>query len=126
MTPQSLCNLVKYLDAAQLQRQRAYNYSLKVKDNADYKEKVNIRTDEYYINNKDLLKQKERLKYKSSVECHDKLRAKALEKLKTADIPKLRRGRKPKPKDEDIDDKPSPKPNGRPKTKSTVNVETID
>ena len=113
----------KDLDAAQLQRQRAYNYYLKVKDNADYKEKVKMRKHEHYINNKDLLKLKERLKYKSNVKCHDKLRArgKALYKLKTADIPKLRRGRKPKPKDEDIDDKPSPKPKGRPNNKAIVN-----
>ena len=113
-----------YLDTAQLQRQRAYNYYLKVKYNADYKEKVKIRKREYYINNKDLLTQKERNKYRNNVEYHDKLRAraKALYKLKTADIPKLRRVRKPQPQDEDIDDKPSPKPKGRPKAKAIVNV----
>ena len=32
----------KYIDAANLQRQRAYNYYLKVKDNADYKEKLKL------------------------------------------------------------------------------------
>ena len=114
----------KYSDAAQLQRQRAYNYYLKVKDTADYNEKVKIRKHEYYINNKELLKQKERIRYKTNVEYHDKLRAraKALYRLKTADIPKLRRGRKPKPKDEVIDEKPLPKPKGRPKTKAIVNV----
>ena len=95
-----------------------------MKDNADYKEKVKIRKHEYHINNEELLKHKERLKYKKNVEYHDKLRAraKALYRLRTAGIPKLRRGRQPKPKDKYIDEKPLPKPKGRPRTKAIVNV----
>ena len=58
------------------------------------------------------------------MEHHSKLRAraKALCKLKTADIPKLRRGRQLQPKDEDIDEKPLPEPQGRPASKAIVNV----
>ena len=125
MLQKSLLNQVnKYLDAANLQRQRAYNYYLKVKDNADYTEKVKVRKHEYYINNKELLKQKERIRYRNNVEYHDRLRAraKALYRLKTADTLKLRRGRKPKPKDDANDEKQLPKPKGRPKTKGIANV----
>ena len=70
------------------------------------------------------MKQKDRLKSNNNVEYHDKLRprATALYRLKTADIPKLRRGRKPKPKDEVIDEKPLPKPKSRPNTEAIVNV----
>ena len=71
-----------------------------------------------------MLKLKERLKYKTNVEYHDKFRAiaKALYRAKTADIPKLRRGRKPKAKDDNIDESPLPKPKGRPRSKGVVNV----
>ena len=63
---------------------------------------------EYCIHNKELFKQKERVRYTNNVEYHDRLRAgaKVLYRLKTADIPKLRGGRKPKPKGDDNDEKP--------------------
>ena len=66
-----------------------------------------------------MLKQKERLKYKSNVENQDKLRARAKE---TADTPKLSRGRKPKAKDDNLDENPLQKPKGRPRNKGVVNV----
>ena len=71
-----------------------------------------------------MLRQKERLNYKTNVEYHDQVgaRAKALYRAKTADIPKLRRGRKPHPKAENIDESPVPRPKGRPKIKAVVNV----
>ena len=75
-----------------------------MKDNDDYKK----RKHEYYIHNKELFKRKERVRYKNNCEYHDRLRARAkvLYRLKTADIPKLRGGRKPKPKGDDNDEKP--------------------
>ena len=93
-------------------------------DNADYKDKVIIRKHGYYINDKELFKHKERIRYKNNVEYHERLRAraKALHRLKATDIPKLRRGRKPKPKGEETYEKSLPKPKGRPKTKGTGNV----
>ena len=47
-----------------------------------------------------MLRQKERIRLNNNAEYHDRVRAraKALYRLKAADIPKLRRGRKPKPK----------------------------
>ena len=50
------------IDVAQLQRQRVYNYYIKVKDNVDHKDMVKIRTHEYYIHNEEWLTQKERLR----------------------------------------------------------------
>jgi hypothetical protein len=120
----------KYLKEAKVQRQRAYQYYLKVKDNPDYKEKVSIRKHEYYINNKDLLREKERYRYQNNVEYHDRVRARAraLYKEKTADIPKQKRGRKAKPRAEDNDEQSLPKPRrGRPpKMKPVDNVSTTD
>ena len=88
------------------------------------KRRLKTRKHEYHINNKDLLRQKERLKYKNNVEYHDKLRAraKALYRAKTADIPKIKRCREPHPQAEDIDETTLPKLKGRPKTKVIVNV----
>ena len=75
-----------------------------------------------------MFRTRERLKYKHNVEYHDKIiaRAKALHRAKTADIPKLRRGRKPHPKPDNIDENPVPRLKGRPKMKAVVNVYTID
>ena len=67
----------KYKTQTQLQRQRAYDYYLKVKDTSDYKEKVKLRKHEYYINNKEVLKQKERFRYHNNVDYHDRVRARA-------------------------------------------------
>ena len=66
----------------------------------------------------------ERIRCKNNVEQHGRprARAKALYRLKTADIPKLKKGRKPKPKIEETNEKSLPKPKGRPKTKAVVNV----
>jgi len=120
----------KKLEEAKLQRQRAYQYYLKVKDNPDYKEKISIRKHEYYIKNKDLLRERERYRYQNNVEYHDRVRARAraLYKEKTADIPKQKRGRKPKPRAEENDEQPLPKPRkGRPsKTKTVDNGSTTD
>ena len=71
-----------------------------------------------------LLRDKERIRYQSNGEYHDRVRAraKALYRLKTADIPELRRGRKPKPKPVETDGESLPKQKGRPKTKAIVNV----
>lgn len=107
----------KKLEEAKLQRQRAYQYYLKVKDNPDYKEKVSIRKHEYYIKNKDLLRERARDKYQNNVDYHDRVRARAraLYKEKTADIPKQKKGRKPKLRTEENDEQPLPKPRkGRP------------
>ena len=78
---------------AKRQRQRAYQYYLKVNDNPDYKDKVKLRKHEQYINNKELLRAKERYRYQNNVEYHDRVRARAraLYKDKTADIPKQKR-----------------------------------
>ena len=86
--------------------------------------KTKIRKHEYYINNKELVRYKERIRYENKAEYHDRVRAraKALHRLKTADIPKQRRGRKPKPQAEETYDKSVPKQKGRPKTKGIVNV----
>ena len=71
-----------------------------------------------------MLRTNERLKYKNNVEYHDKVRAraKALSRAKTADIPKLRRGREPHAKVENIDERPMAKPKGSSKIKAVVNV----
>lgn len=115
---------------AKLQRQRAYQYYLKVKDNPEYKDKVSIRKHDYYINNKDLLREKERYRYQNNVEYHDRVRARAraLYKEKTADTPKQKRGRKPKPREEENDELSLTKPRrGRPpKIKPVDNVSTTD
>ena len=83
----------------------AYQYYL-IKENPGYKEKVSIRTRDYYINNKDSLREKERYIYQNNVESHDRVRARAraLHKGKTAYIPKHKRGRKQQPRAEYNDD----------------------
>ena len=119
----------KHIAQTQLQRQRAYQYYLRVKDSPDYKEKVKLRKHEYYINNKELLRVKERFRYQNNVEYHDRVRARARELYKehTKDIPKQKRGRKPKPKDEASGETTPPKPKGRPpKTKVNDNTSTND
>ena len=90
--------MVKYEVDAQILRQRAYNYYLKMKDNPDYKEKVKQRKHDYYIKNKDVLREKERYRYHNNQDYHDNVRARAraLYKQKTVDIPKQKRGRNQK------------------------------
>ena len=77
-----------------------------MKDNEDYKEKNRIRKHEYYLRNKDVLRDKVRNRYNNDSEFSDKLKAKAraLYHAKTCDIPKKKRGRKPRPKADNNDD----------------------
>ena len=112
----------KYLKQAEEQRLRAYNYYLKIKDDPDYKEKVKLRKHEYYINNKENLREKEKFRYHNNIEYHDKKRARARElyKQKTADIVKMKRGRRPKPKPENDDEIKVVRPRGRPKKNTDI------
>ena len=66
-----------------------------------------LKSKKYYINIRNLLRDKERFGFRNNVEYHERVRAraKALSRLKTADIPKQRRGRKPKPKAEETYEK---------------------
>jgi hypothetical protein len=88
------------------------------------KTRSKIRKHKNYTNNKKLFEKTSGLGYKDNVEYHDRFRAraKALYRLKTADIPTLRRSRKPTAKGDETSEKSLPKPKGRPKTKGIVNV----
>ena len=43
-----------------------------MKDNPDYKEKVKLRKHDYYIDNKDVLRENEKFRYHNNMEYHDK------------------------------------------------------
>ena len=109
----------KYLANAEVQRQRAYNYYLKVKDTDEFKQRLKIAKQQYYLNNKTEIRERERQTYMNDTEYHDKIREKAKLKYKekTADKIPQKRGRKPKP----VDENAKPKPRGRPRKKSVEN-----
>ena len=106
---------------AEVQRQRAYSYYLKVKDTDEFKQRLKIAKQQYYQNNKTEIRERERQKYMNDTEYHDKVREKAKLKYKekTADKIPQKRGRKPKPVDENAVSKT--KPRGRPRKKSVEN-----
>lgn len=110
------------------QRQISYTDFSKVKYNPDDTEKSSMRKHEYYIKNKDALRDKGRYRYPHIVEYHDRVRARASASYneKAADMPKHKRGRTPKPRAEENDEQSLPKPRkGRPPTINTVsNVST--
>ena len=98
----------KHLNFIKTQRERAYAYYLKMKGDPDFLEKERLRKKDYYIKNREKIMSRDKLKYNSDQEYHDRVRESARNRyrLKTQDIPKLKRGRKPKNKL----DKPSEEP----------------
>ena len=107
----------KYIQMRDSQRERAYNYYVKMKDNEDFKERLKANKQSYYQKHKDSIREKERTKYINNTEYHDKIRERAKQKYleKSVDIPKTKRGRKPKPVDEN--NISIPKRRGRPSLK---------
>ena len=112
----------KYLVTAEVQRQRAYSYYLKVKDTDEFKQRLKIAKQQYYQNNKSDIRERERHKYLNDTEYHETVREKARLKYKdkTADRIPQKRGRKPKPVD--VNAVSIPKPRGRPRKQVESNV----
>ena len=104
----------KYLTLSALQRKRAYNYYVKMKDTDEFKNRIHTTKQVYYERHKDEIREKERYKYAHDEDYHIKIRERARQKYleKNADIPKNKRGRKPKPFDESVVS--IPRPRGRP------------
>ena len=104
----------KYLTLSALQRKRAYNYYVKMKDTEEFKNRMHTTKQLYYQRHKDEIREKERYRYSNDEDYHIKVRERARQKYleQTADIPKNKRGRKPKPIDESVVS--IPKPRGRP------------
>jgi len=104
----------KYLTLSALQRERAYNYYVKMKDTDEFKNRIHTTKQLYYQRHKDEIREKERSRYSNDEDYHIKVRERARQKYleKEASIPKNKRGRKPKPVDESVVS--IPKPRGRP------------
>ena len=80
---ETLRNLGKqYLVTAEVQRQRAYSYYLKVKDTDEFKQRLKTANQQYYQSNKSEIRERERQKYVNDTEYHDKVREKAKLKYK--------------------------------------------
>jgi len=116
----------KYLEVAEIQRQRAYSYYLKMKDTDEFKQKLKIAKQHYYLNNKADIRERERLKYLNDTEYHDKVREKARAKYKEKTVDRIpqKRGRKPKPVDENA--VAVTKTRGRPRKKVDSNDSNDD
>ena len=107
----------KYLSISDAQRDRAYNYYLKLKDTDEFKQRVKQNKQIYYQTHKDIIREKERQRYANDTAYHDQIRERARQKYldENKDKPKLKRGRKPKPINENTIS--TPKGRGRPPLK---------
>jgi len=88
----------KYVSNMKLQRERAYNYYIRVKDTPEYKARARSIKARHYQNNKDRIRQQEKDKYNDNDEFRERMKelSRLKYKAKTENIPKLKRGRKPK------------------------------
>ena len=69
MAEQDLIKLgEKYLLEQDIKRKRAYAFYQNVKDNPEYKEQARQRKKEYYIQNRDRLRERDKLRYQNDTE----------------------------------------------------------
>ena len=82
VTEQDLIKLgEKYLLECDIKRKRAYAFFYQtVKDNPEYKEQARQKKKEYYIQNRDKLRERDRLRYKNDIEFREGLKNKYKER----------------------------------------------
>ena len=67
----------KYLTLSSLQRKRAYNYYVKMKDTDEFKNRIHTTKQVYYERHKDEIREKERYKYAHDEDYQIKIRERA-------------------------------------------------
>ena len=81
VTEQDLIKLGEtYLLETEIKRKRAYAFYQTVKDNPEYKEQARQKKKEYYIQNRDRLRERNKLRYQNDVEFKDGLKNKYKER----------------------------------------------
>ena len=111
-----LDNLTKQKEAKAIS---AKKHMEKLKLDDDAMSKIRMQKMEYYLKNKDLIKDKERARYNNNLETRERKKEKSnlYYHNKFDNVPKKTRGRKPKKIDDDDDDDATTKivrPRGRP------------
>ena len=113
--------LVKYLSDIDNRRTRSIEYYNKVRDDEEFKHKNKEYKAKWFQVNKEKLRQEAFEKYKNDPEYRNRQidKAKRAYAKRTADIPKMKRGRKPK--QIIVDETPKERrPRGRPKIENKV------
>ncbi len=81
VTEQDLIKLgEKYLIEAEIKRKRAYAFYQNIKDNPEYKEQARQKKKEYYIQNRERLRERDKLRYQDDKEFKEGLKNKYKEK----------------------------------------------
>jgi len=81
VTEQELIKLgEKYLLECEIKRKRAYAFYQTVKDNPEYKEQARQKKKEYYIQNRDRLRERDKLRYQNDIEFKEGLKNKYKER----------------------------------------------
>ena len=111
-----LDNLTKQKEAKAIS---AKKHMEKLKQDDDAMSKIRMQKMEYYLKNKDLIKDKERARYNNNLETRERKKEKSnlYYHNKFDNVPKKTRGRKPKKIDNDDDDATTKiiRPRGRPR-----------
>ena len=111
-----LDNLTKQKDAKAISAKKPME---KLKLDDDAMSKIRMQKMEYYLKNKDLIKDKERARYNNNLETRERKKEKSnlYYHNKFDNVPKKTRGRKPKQLDNDDDDATTKiiRPRGRPR-----------
>ncbi len=84
----------KYMSNTKLQRERAYNYYIRVKDTPEYKAMARSIKARHYQNNKDRIRQHEKDKYNDNDEFRERMKelSRLTYKANTENIPKMKMG----------------------------------
>ena len=70
----------KYLIEAEIKRKRAYAFYQTIKDNPEYKEQARQKKKEYYIQNRERLRERDKLRYQDDKEFKEGLKNKYKER----------------------------------------------
>ncbi len=70
----------KYLIEAEIKRKRAYAFYQTIKDNPEYKEHARQKKKEYYLQNRERLRERDKLRYQDDKEFKDVLKNKYKER----------------------------------------------
>ena len=83
VTEQELIKLgEKYLIEVEIKRKRAYAFYQTIKDNPEYKEQARQKKKEYYIQNRERLRERDKLRYQDDKEFKEGLKNKYKERNK--------------------------------------------